>query len=143
MKNTETKYTWDETTKTARAERMIDGMYICGEAVASKEDWAYANEYTGYHIAECRMNIDFAKQHIEYKLKPQVEILTHVLGTMQRSPKYNPTSYEAKRIYAERQNLLDDIEQFKSFIAATKDYLNDYLTDKDNLYRRLEQGKID
>lgn len=38
MKNTETKYTWDETTKTARVERMIDGMYICGEATASKED---------------------------------------------------------------------------------------------------------
>lgn len=143
MKNTEVKYTWDETTKTATAERMIEGLYVYGEATASKEDWDYANEYTGYHIAECRMDIDFAKQHIEYKLKPQVEILTHVLGTMKRSPRYNPDSYEAKRIYAERQNLLDDIEQFKSFIVATKEYINDYLKSKDDLYRRLEQGKID
>ena len=53
----------------------------------------------------------------------------------------NPNSYEAKRIYAERQNLLDDIEQFKSYIATTKDCINDYIAEKDVLYRELEQGR--
>lgn len=140
MKNIEIKYTWDETTKTATAEQIIDNKYIYGEAIAAQEDLKFANEYTGYTIAELRMNIDFARQHIEYDLKPQLAALNHLLGTMQRSPRFNPKSYEAKRIYAERQNLLDDIEQFKNYIEATKDYLRDYLINKDKLYRQLEKA---
>ena len=141
MRKTEIKYTWDEATKTATAEQIIGNKYIYGEAVASPKDYEFANKYTGCAIAELRMTIDLAKQHIEYDLKPQLAALNHLLGTMTKSPRFNPNSYEAKRIYAERQNLLDDIEQFKSYIATTKDCINDYIAEKDVLYRELEQGR--
>lgn len=141
MTISKTYYKYDEETGIATADRIIDGKYVRGEAHVAPQDKPYANAYTGYTIAECRLNIDYARQHIEYDLKPQLFILNHLLGTMKKSPRFNPESYEAKRIYAERQNILDDIEQFKSYIEATKDYLHDYIIEKDQLYRRLEKGQ--
>ena len=136
-----THYSYDEKTGVAIVDKIIDGKYVRGEAHVAPQDKPYANAFTGYAIAECRLNIDYARQHIEYDLKPQLFILNHLLGTMKKSPRFNPNSYEAKRIYAERQNILDDIEQFKTYIDATKDYLNDYILAKDSFYRRLDKGQ--
>ena len=136
-----TRYDYDEETGITVVDKIIDGKYVCGEARVAPQDKPYANAFTGYAIAECRLNIDYARKHIEYDLKPQLFILNHLLGTMAKSPRFNPNSYEAKRIYAERQNILDDIEQFKSYIEATKDYLHDYIVNKDNFYRRLDKGQ--
>lgn len=137
----DTRYSYDPETGTTVVDKIVDGKYVKGEAHVAPQDQKYANAYTGYAIAEARMNIDYARQHIEYDLKPQLFILNHLLGTMQKSPRFNPTSYEAKRIYAERQNILDDIDQFKHYIEATKDYIRDFIIAKDNVYRRFDQGQ--
>lgn len=138
---TEPIYTWDAENGIATVEQTIDNKHIKGVAKVAEEDKKFANKYTGLTIAELRMNLDYAKQHIEYDLKPQLFILNHVLGTMKKSPRFNPESYEAKRILAERQNIIDDIGQFKEWAQTTRDYLKTYIEHKDTFYRMVEQGK--
>lgn len=134
-------YTWDADNGIATVEQTIDNKHIKGTAKVAEEDKQFANKYTGLTIAELRMNLDYAKQHIEYDLKPQLFILNHLLGTMKKSPRFNPESYEAKRIFAERQNIIDDIEQFKNWSQATRDYLKEYIEHKDLFYRMVEKGE--
>lgn len=134
-------YIWDKYTGITSVKQQIDNKIVEGIARVAPEDERFANEYTGYTIAELRMRIDFARQHIEYDLKPQLFILNHLLSTMKQSPRFNPKSYEAKRIYAERQNILDDIEQFKIIIADYKQSLKKYIDDKDHFYRMVEKGE--
>lgn len=137
-------HTWDENLGLSIAEQIIDDKthrYVRGVAQAAPEDQEFANEYTGMTIAELRMGIDLARQHIELDLRPQLFILNHLLGTMKHSKKFNPKSYEATRIYQERQNILDDIDQFKSYIATTKKYLKQYIAEKDKFYRNIEKGR--
>lgn len=138
---TEPIYTWDADNGIAIVEQTIDNKHIKGTAKVAEEDKQFANKYTGLTIAELRMNLDYAKQHIEYDLKPQLFILNHVLGTMKKSPRFNPESYEAKRILAERQNIIDDIGQFKEWAQTTRDYLKTYIEHKDTFYRMVEKGK--
>lgn len=144
MRNTEPNYQYNPNTGVSIVEQFVDGKYIRGEAKVAESDKEFANEYTGMTIAEARMSIDYAKQHIEMDLKPQLFILNHLLGTMRLSPRFNNESYEAKRIYAERQNILDDIEEFKTFIASTKDWIKEYIEGKDYFYRQVEkQNKVE
>lgn len=138
---TEPIYTWDVENGIATVEQTIDNKYIKGVAKVAEEDKSFASKYTGLTIAELRMNLDYAKQHIEYDLKPQLFILNHVLGTMKKSPRFNPNSYEAKRIFAERQNIIDDIEQFKNWSQATREYLKEYIDRKNTFYRLVEKGE--
>ena len=137
----DTHYFYNEETGVAIVEQTIDNKHIKGVAKVAEEDKKFANKYTGLTIAELRMNLDYAKQHIEYDLKPQLFILNHVLGTMKKSPRFNPNSYEAKRICAERQNIIDDIGQFKEWAQTTRDYLKTYIEHKDTFYRMVEKGK--
>jgi hypothetical protein len=135
----EPKYTWSEDLGIATAELYVDNKHCVGKAYVAEEDEEFANEFVGCQIAEMRMSIDYARQHIEYDLKPQLFILNHLLGTMRLSPRFDNNSYEAKRIYAERQNILDDIEQFKSYIKTTKECLKEYIAEKDKFYREIER----
>lgn len=138
---TEPIYTWDADNGIATVEQTIDNKHIKGVAKVADEDKSFANKYTGLTIAEQRMNIDYIKQHIEYDLKPQLFILNHLLGTMRQSPRFDPNSYEAKRIFAERQNILDDIASFKKLMETTRISLRKYIEKKDIFYRTAEKGK--
>lgn len=119
----------------------INHRLICGSAWVAPEDKKYANAYTGYRIAEARMMIDYAKQHIKYDLQPKLEAFNHLLSTMKQSSHFNPKSYEAKRIFQERQNIIDDIEEMKAYIAATKAATDEFIQQKDIIYRQFEKNQ--
>ena len=87
------------------------------------------------------MMIDYAKKHIKYDLQPKLEAFNHLLSTMKQSSRFNPKSYEAKRIFQERQNIIDDIEEMKAYIAATKAATDEFIQQKDIIYREFEKNQ--
>ena len=111
-----------------------------GRAICSEEDEKYASEITGRYIANCRARIEIMRQKRDYELKPAIMTLQHVISTMEHSNKYNPNSYEAKRIRKELKNLQNDLRITCSIINDEKESLKIYLEQKDAIYRKLDEN---
>lgn len=111
-----------------------------GRAVCCDEDEKYKSKITGYYIAESRARINIMCKKRDYELKPAIMALEHVLATMEHSAKYNPDSYEAKRIKKELKNLKNDLHIVRSIIKDEKEALKTYLAHKDAIYRKLDEN---
>ena len=110
-----------------------------GRAVCCDEDEKYKSKITGYYIAETRARIDIMCKKRDYELRPAIMALEHVLATMEHSTKYDPNSYEAKRIRKELKNLKNDLHIVRSIITDEKNALKTYLEQKDAIYRKLDE----
>ena len=82
-------------------------------------------------ICICRMKINDL---------PELKAYTHLLGTMTQSKKYNPNSYEAKRLNREIKNVKKDIAEINEAIKASKKNLKEYIDIKEKLYQRIRQN---
>jgi len=74
-----------------------------------------------------RAQIDILRKKRDYELKPSIMAIEHILSTMTNSKKYNPNSYEAKRINKELQNLKEELHMINTIIKDEKQALLNYL----------------
>ena len=95
------------------------------------------SERTGKHIAETRAQIDLLQNYKNIELRPELKAYKHLLGTMQQSKKYNPNSYEAKRLNKEIKNVKKTIAEINEALNTTKKELKEYIDTKEKLYHRL------
>ena len=58
---------------------------------------------------------------------------------MQISTRYNPNSYEAKRLNKEIKNIEKDINFIQDKIDITKQQLKDYMSAKERLFKRIRE----
>lgn len=113
-----------------------------GMAQCHPEDEQFKSESTGAYIAETRARIDILKKKRDYDFKPGLTALQHLQATMIKSKRYNPESYESKRLKKEIQNLKDEINYLNSLIFEETESLKVYLQNKNNIFETLkEQGK--
>ena len=102
-----------------------------GRAICHDDDEVRKNQITGDYIAFTRAQIDILRKKRDYELKPSIVAIEHIISTMKNSKKYNPNSYEAKRIKKELQNLKLDLKYINTVIEDTQLGLKEYLTLKD------------
>lgn len=112
-----------------------------GEAKCSPEDRDFQSQLTGGFIAQSRAEIDLMRNIRDYELKPCLMSLKHLLGTMQHSKKYNPKSYEARRLNKEIINLEEQIAASNELIKTLQIDLNNYLLSKEKLFQRIRAHK--
>ena len=67
--------------------------------------------------------------------------LNHLLSTMIHSDKYNPNSYESKRLNKEIQNIQKEIDYLNELIQEEKESLRQYLQNRNEIYDTLRKGQ--
>ena len=122
---------WDEQKGVARTVLYYKGcadLHFVGVGVAEcHPEEERKSEITGTSIAELRASIEILQQIKKYEVRPGLAALQHVYGTMKESKKFNPNSYEAKRLIKEIKNYKKEIANLNDQIEATKSYLKDYI----------------
>jgi len=109
-----------------------------GRAACHDDDIPWKRASTGKYIAMTRAQIDILKKKRDYELKPSIMAIEHIISTMTNSKKYNPDSYEAKRIKKELKNLKDDLHMINTIIKDEQASLKTYLDAKDKLHKEAE-----
>lgn len=108
-----------------------------GIAQCADQDRDMISEKTGMHIAEMRAQINLLQNYKNRELHPELKAYKHLLGTMVNSPRYNPNSYEAKRLNREIRNVEKAMREINIAIEATKAQLYNYINGKERMYQRI------
>ena len=111
-----------------------------GIAECHPQDEDVKSRRTGEHIAELRAQINLLQDYKNKELRPGLKALLHVRGTMVKSTRYNPDSYESKRLNVEIKNYQKDIKDIEQAIQAAKQELYDYINLKEKMYQRQREG---
>jgi hypothetical protein len=109
-----------------------------GRAICHDDDIPWKRASTGKYIAMTRAQIDILRKKRDYELKPSIMAIEHIISTMTNSKRYNPDSYEAKRIKKELKNLKDDLHMINTIIKDEQASLKTYLDTKDKLHKKDE-----
>ena len=91
-----------------------------GIAQCADEDRDVISEKTGMQIAEYRAQINLLQNYKNRELWPGLKALEHLKGTMENSKKFNPKSYEAKRLDKEIKHYKEGIEDINIAVEAVK-----------------------
>ena len=135
------EFMWNEETGMCTCAIVLDD-FLQGFGIAEchPNDEDVKSEYTGSHIAELRAQINLLQNFKNRELRPGLKALLHLKGTMILSKKYNPDSYEAKRLNVEIKNFRKDIEDIQKAIEETKQNLYDYINLKELVSQRNRMG---
>ena len=117
-----------------------EGRWLTAKAKFNPEDTNPKKEWTGLTIADMRLGITANKDTLRV-LKSQMQILKQLQSEIQQSKKYNPKSYEARKITLKIKKLNDEIEYCKECINIQQQELNNYLTDLDKFYQLFKKDK--
>ncbi len=135
------EFTYDEASGiTSCAIILDDFLYGFGIAECADEDRDVMSARTGRQIAELRAQINLLQNYKNRELHPGLKALLHLKGTMVNSKKYNPKSYEAKRLEKEIKHFQEDIKDINAAIEVQKEILQDYIKAKDLISERIRSG---
>lgn len=132
------EFTYDETSGICGCSIFLDDfLQGFGIAQCAEQDRDMISEKTGMHIAEMRAQINLLQNYKNRELHPELKAYKHLLGTMVNSSRYNPNSYEAKRLNKEIKNVEKAIAEINEAIEATKQQLYNYINTKEIMYQRI------
>ena len=135
------EFTYDEASGIASCAIVLDDfLQGFGIAECADEDRDVISQRTGQHIAELRAQINLLQNYKNRELHPGLKALLHLKGTMINSKKYNPKSYEAKRLEKEIKHFQEDIKDISAAIEVQKEILRDYINAKDLIAKRIRSG---
>ena len=118
-----------------------NGITFYGEASCHPDDLDMQSERTGYFIAETRANIKLLQYKRDYEFLPLLKSYKHLYDCMSHCPQFNKTSYEAFCVRRHIQHLERDIAEIKAAITEEKEYLKNYIEEKEHVYQRIRLGK--
>ena len=132
------EFTYDETSGICGCSIFLDDfLQGFGIAQCAEQDRDMISEKTGMHIAERRAQINLLQNYKNRELHPELKAYKHLLGTMVNSPRYNPNSYEAKRLNKEIKNVEKAIIEINEAIDSAKRDLYSYINTKETMYQRI------
>lgn len=111
-----------------------------GQAFCHPEDEDFANEKVGLIIAERRAIIKLLIHVRDCEILPQLKILNHLYGNMEKSKNFNKKSYEAKMLRSQIKAVKKELTMINNDIADEKQFLKDYINGKEKLYQRLRSN---
>lgn len=116
-------------------------MTFYGEARCHPEDEDMKSERTGYFIAECRANLQLMRWRRDYEIMPMVKEYKHLYNSLAQSPKFDKESCAAKAILREWKKWERELEATREDIKNEKNYLRNYIIEKDKLHNKIRKGK--
>ena len=116
------------------------GRTYIGEAHCHPEDESYRSTITGSTIAEMRARVELLKT-CRNDIRVELEGLEHLYNSMSSSKKFNPKSYEAKRIRRRMYILRRELNETKEIISKDKESIKEYIKGKDQIHEYLRKKK--
>ena len=101
----------------------------------------FKSEKTGIHIAESRARIKMLQHIKNNELKPELSGLKQLYYSMNKSRHYNRKSYEAKMLWKQMKVKQRDIDLVTNIIHNEKQKLNDYISDKNEFYKKVSTNR--
>ena len=130
---TQYKHRWNPDTGISICTIEYNGFKFYGYAQCAPEDDPYKSELTGGNISTWRAELKLLKHIKRCETEPKIAALRHVFFTMKHSKQYNSKSYEAKRLFQEYINLLNELEEINAQIKDTEQTITTYIEAKDKI----------
>ena len=130
-------FCWEPTLGQATCLIRYKDVEIIGSAQCHDDDEDFMSERTGMFIAESRANIALWQHMKNNEIKPQIQVLEHVMASWRNSKNYNPASFEAKSLRNQIKAKTRDYNELKHRIAMEQEYLRDYIKNKEIVHNKL------
>ena len=92
-------------------------------------------------IAEARAEINFLQHIRDNELKPALKVLKHLYDNMTTSNYFNQHSYEARMLRRQIRIKENELIAIKQEIDGRKQFISDYIQQKDELHDKLRKVK--
>ena len=112
-----------------------------GFACCHDDDKDFQSERVGLTLAEARAEIDALKHIRDNELIPTYKALKHLQDNMKTSTYYNPKSYEARMLRRQVCIKENELIAIKQEIDSRKQFISDYIQQKDELHDKLRKVK--
>lgn len=134
------EYFYDPATGGACCILTHKGLKFSGTAICHKDDMDFASERTGLYIAETRANIRYLKSK-KPELRAAITALQHAVNCMRDSKDFNPKAKEFQIVYRLLYDKKSELDSLNSRIKMEKEYLEDYMKNKDIVHNKMRKGK--
>lgn len=134
------EYFYDPATGGACCILTHKGLKFSGTAICHKDDMDFASERTGLYIAETRANIRYLKSK-KPELRAAITALQHAVNCMRDSKDFNPKAKEFHIVYRLLYDKKSELDNLNSRIKMEKEYLEDYIKNKDIVHNKMRKGK--
>lgn len=114
---------------------------VIGTAKCHPEDQEFMSSITGCYIAECRAVVKALKLFKSAELIPSLKALEHYHSYLKQSKQCNKDSYEYKSLCKEIDRIKKEIRLIDIDIKQEKQYLEDYLKNKDIIHNKIRKVK--
>lgn len=130
------EFVFDEEDGSTCCKMLYDNKRFVSFAFCSSKDMDMLSKKTGQEIAFRRASIEIMRYEREC-LKLELKGLNSLYYSIKHSQKYNPKSYEAYMLRRQIKMRENDIAQLKEDIKATKQYIDVYIKQKDDFYKKM------
>lgn len=127
--------------KTYSCDLTYKDITFTGEAFCHPDDEDLKSERTGYFIAEMRANIQKLQWIRDWEILPILKSYKHVYDCISHAPEFNKDSYEAFCLRRHIDKLTKELAEIKETIKEERNYLRNYIAEKDHLYHKIRMGK--
>ncbi len=134
------EFDFDEELGTTTCIMKYDNHVFYGRAYCAKEDMDYLSKKTGQEIAFNRATVEVLRYE-KNRLTNELNGLKSLYYSIKHSKRYNPKSYEAIMLRHQMNMRDNDITQLKIDIKTTKQYLKNYIDQKDKAYKLWRKNK--
>lgn len=135
--NKEPKFTWDGQLATCTI--YDKNKEFVGTAICHPEDAEFASEKTGCEIAYARAALKLFAHQRDNVILPSLKALQQLKYSMKHSKNFNSKSYENKMLNRQILNWESDLQTIKKMIKTEREFLNEYIKNKEELYQKLRE----
>lgn len=133
-------YNYDEDTKTAYYEMIVDGRVFSGSATCHPEDIDFANKITGLTIAHDRAFLQYMRylRDISYQRYLAYDLLLRQIKDCKR---FNPDSFETRSMIVERDAAYDDYKTLQHESRELYNGIGVFINKKADLYNKIQNKR--
>ena len=134
-------YSWEEELGLAIVTIHENGMTFVGTAKCHEQDQDMKSEKVGTFIALNRAQIKHLTYIINKELKPQLKAIESLYNEMTQCKKFNPKSFEARRIRKKMHEIKADIAELDDFRKFKLQETSEYINLKEEFYQKTRKNR--
>ena len=140
INDTRTHFTYDPETHTTYCEREVKHGKYYGEAKCHPNDWEFESKLVGEYYAYTRSMLKELSSNRE-ELRAQIKGLKHLYNILEQNPRVHYDSIECYTIRRQIKLMERDLADIRALIKTTKQELYEYMTAKDEFYKKLRKAR--
>ena len=134
-------YSWDEELGLAIVTIYENGMTFVGTAKCHEQDEDMKSQKVGTFIALNRAQVKHLTYIINKELKPQLKAIESMYNEMAQCKKFNPSSFEARRIRKKMHEIRADITELDEFKKFKLQETAEYIKLKEEFYQKTRKHR--